>query len=381
MKFGVPFEIRQHEGRVGASPLIVEELVKRGHEVFVETRAGLDSGFSDQEYEKAGAIIIPSSEKLYDQVEFVLKIRNPMPVEYDLIGPQHTIFAFFNFGNNPEMAKALISRGCSCFAYEMVTEPDGTRPIMSVNGEIAGKMAVQQGMYFLETHNGGRGVLLSRVAGARAAQVTIIGAGSVGISAAQIAARLGANVVLMDRNYHKLLRAQSLLPNNVTTMISHKQNFEKILPHTDLLITAVRVIDLKATKIISRDLIKLLPQGAVIVDVDIDRGGSVETSKQTAHETPTFNVDGVIHYCVPNLAGVVPVPASQALCSAFLPLLTKIADLGFREAVKADPTIRSGLAIYQGKIVNQELAEILEAPFTDLNEETVEQASGEKDKS
>lgn len=364
MKFGIPFEIRQNEGRVGATPLIVEEIVKRGHEVFVETRAGLDSGFSDEDYEKAGAIVVPSSEKLYKQADFILKVREPMPVEYDLIRPEHTLFAFFNFINNLDLARSVMARGCSCFAYEMLTAPDGSRPMMMTNGEIAGKMAIQQGMYFLEQHNGGRGTLLAKIAGVKPARVVIIGAGSVGLSAARMAAAMGASVILMDMNYQRLQAAQKELPENVITLLSHEHHFREVFPETDLLVTAVHLPALKSPLVIGKEMVKLLPAGAVIVDVDIDRGGSLETSKATNHENPTFTVDGIVHYCVPNLGGVVPRTASVALSSSFLPFLIQILEQGFESLLAENKHFQNALVVFEGRITNAELAEALQVPVS-----------------
>ncbi|RMG68161.1 MAG: alanine dehydrogenase [Calditrichaeota bacterium] len=367
MIFGIPLEIKTHEYRVGALPYVVDELVSRGHRVLVENRAGLDSGATDEDYQLHGAEIVPSSEKLYGQADFILKVREPMPVEYELIRPEHTIFAFFHFLNNLEMARALVARGCSCFAYEWLTAADGTRPIMAMNGQIAGKIAIQQGMYWLEKHNGGRGKMLANIPGAQPARVTIVGAGAVGQNAARMAAELGATVYLLDTNYRTLQRAKRHLPENVITLMSHEDNLRQLLPETDLLISAVYVATDVAPVVIRKELVQLMPEGSVIVDVDIDSGGGVETSKATTHANPVFVLDGVIHYCVPNLLGVVPYTASRGLSAAVLPYLIEIAEKGFVEAVTSDPDLRSALAVYEGRVSNRRLAEALQMNYFSLD--------------
>ena len=377
MIFGIPLEIRSHEYRVGAMPFVVNELVKRGHQVLVEARAGEDSLVSNEAYEKVGALIVPSSEKLYAQAEVILKIQGPMPVEYDLIRPDHKIFAFFNFVSNLELARNLLGKGCSCFAYEMFTTRDGKRPMMAINGEIAGKMAVQQGMFYLEKQNSGRGKLLAHITGVPPTWVTIIGAGAVGYFAAQMAAQLGAHVVLLDREFRRLEEVRNNLPPNVETLLSTEEHLLQVLPQTDLLITAVHQPDARSPVLITKKMVSLLPPGSVVVDVAVDRGGNVETSKATTHANPTFVVDGVIHYCVPNLAGVVPITASQALSSAFWPYLERIAEMGFEESMRQDGELRTGLAIYEGHVTNPFLAAALSVPVYDLNVEAEEDTDTE----
>jgi len=370
MKFGIPLEIRPNEGRVGAVPFVVEELVKRGHQVYVETLAGDRSGFSDLDYEKSGGVVVPSSEKLYSLAEIILKVREPMPVEYDLIQPEHLLFAFFNFINNLDMTRAIMSRGCSCIAFEMLRSPDGSRPMMLVNGEIAGKLAIHQGMYYLENHKGRRGKLLGSIAGSEPARVVVIGAGTVGFNAAKIASALGADVFLLDKNHQKLQLANKLLPPNVHTLYSTETTFRKLFPKTDLLVTAIHIPDDRSPVIITRELVKLLPPGAVVVDVNIDRGGSLETSKPTNYDNPTFVIDDVVHFCVPNLAGVVPHTASPALSSALIPYLLQCSCATVAEIIQSSVELRNGLAIYEGHITNENLARALSVPFHQLQKPT-----------
>ncbi len=363
MIFGVPREIRTHEYRVGAVPFLVKELVQKGHTVLVETGAGEPSGIDDEAYEQAGATILPSSEKLFNQAEIILKVQGPQPVELDLIRPEHMILAFFNFSSNAELARNLVGKGCSCFAYEMFRTRDGAYPMMLINGQIGGYLAVQQGMFYLEKQNGGRGKLLARIPGTVPTQVVIIGAGSVGFHAAELAAQMGAQVYLLDQNFKRLQEIASRLPSNVTTVISSEQNILELLPNTDLLITAAIQSVAESPKIITRKMVELLPKGAVVVDLAIDRGGNVETSKATTHSSPTFVKDDVIHYCVTNLPGIVPVTASPALSSAILPYLERIAGMDSPAQIKDDPELRTGLAIFEGRVTHPLLAETLELPL------------------
>ncbi len=377
MIFGIPREIRTHEYRVGAVPFLVEELVRKGHTVLVETGAGNASGISDEAYQKVGAEILPSSEKLYQQAEVILKIQGPQPVELELIRPEHTIFAFFNFSSNPELARNLVGKGCSCFAYEMFKTRDGLYPMMVINGQIGGYLAVQQGMYYLEKQNGGRGKLLARIPGTAPTQVMIIGAGSVGFHAAELAAQMGAQVYLLDQNFKRLQDIASRLPSNVTTVISSEQNIVELLPTTDLLITAAIQSVAESPKIITRKMVQMLPPGAVIVDLAIDRGGNVETSKATTHSSPTFVKEDVIHYCVTNLPGVVPVTASPALSSAILPYLERVAAMEHPADIRLDEELRTGLAIFEGRVTHPLLAETLQLPLLKWDELSGEDAQAE----
>ncbi len=370
MKFGIPLEIRNHENRVGAAPFLVEELVKRGHEVLVETKAGEMSYYLDEAYELSGATIVPSPEKLYSQAEFILKVREPMPVEYDLIRPEHVIFAYFHLIlSNVEMSRSLLARGCSCYAYELYKNKDGISPMLNMEEQIIGQMGVQQGAYYLQSPKGGRGVLLGSVSGVSPVQVTILGATPAGMSAASYAATLGANVALFDEDYQTLQNAKEKLPANVNTFISHEQNYKKKFSTTDLLISAIQKKEDKAALVLTRETVKLLPKGAVLVDLAIDYGGSAETSKPTTHENPTFTIDGIIHYCVPNLAGAVPGTASEALSSALLPLLVRFMENGFLETLKNDKYFASGLTIYEGRVTHPRLAKELNVSLFHLTDD------------
>ncbi len=356
MNFGVPLEIRNHENRVGAVPFVVDALVKRGHQVYVETNAGLKSQYPDEEYEKSGATIVPSPEKLYGQSDIILKVRAPKPVEYDLILPEHIICGYFYFSSNVEMGKSLIGRGCTCLAYDLLEKSNGDRPLVEVEGQLVGQLAIQQGAHYLRLQKGGRGVLLGVVPGVAAAQVVILGASSAGISAAQYAANLGGRIYLLDTDYESLRNARERLPQNVNTLIFHEQNFRTIFPTTDLLVNAIDRYDRDAPMVVTKESVALLPKGAVLVDLEIELGRTIETSKPTSHEHPSLNLDGVTHYCVPNLAGVIPVTASEALSSALLPYTKRLARMSSLEDLSKDKSFTSGIAIYEGHVANAELA-------------------------
>ncbi len=366
MIFGVPREIRAHEYRVGALPFLVKELVRRGHQVLVEAGAGESCKATDSQYEQAGATVVPSSEKLYSQVDVILKVREPMSVEFDLIKPDQIIMSFFHFANRPELAKSLAARGCTCLAYEMVEEVDHSHPITLPISMISGKMAVINGAYFLQKPLGGAGTLLGHLMGNEPARVVILGSGNVGQQAAITAAQLGANVFVLDTDYHKLQNLDLLGYNNITTLFSNDDNIRELLPETDLLIACVQVPQESPPKIVTREMVKTMREGSVIVDVDIDMGGSVETSKATNHDNPTFAVDGVIHYCVPNISAGVPVAASRALSAALTPYLIRIAEVGFEDALLSDPVLASGLVIYKGFVVKERIAQLCDLPVADL---------------
>lgn len=369
MIFGIPLEIRQHENRVGAAPFLVEELVKRGHQVLVESKAGLKSGFSDEAYENSGALVVPSAEKLYAQADIILKVQAPTPVEYDLIRPEHIIFAFYYFLNNPELARSLIARGCSCFAYEMLTLENGQRPLFDIQSEIAGRVAILQGMCLLQTATGGRGILPGGATGAHPAQVVILGAGPGGQSAAISAAHQNAEVIVLDSSFDALQKIASAGITNLSTMYLNEYTLRQIFPGTDLVICARQEVISQPQIIVSRDLLQLLPEGAVIIDLDIELGGSVETSHPTTFGNPTFVQDGVIHYCVPNLPGVVPLSASPAHSSALLPCLLRFTSSDFETIAREDEEFRSGIMIFEGRVPNSELAGRLNVSHYAFNED------------
>lgn len=368
MKFGIPRELRIQEMRVGALPFLVKEIVRRGHQVYVETGAGEYCEAMDSQYERVGAKIVPSSEKLYSLSDAVLKIREHQPVELELVKPNQIFLSFFHFVNNHDLLKMLAEKNCTCLSYEFVEDEQKRRPLVQPISRIAGQMAVLNGAYYLQKHVGGRGIVLGRVTGSPPAQVTIIGAGNVGKQAAITAASLGARVMILDNDYTKLLELDALGYPNISTLISTDDHIKELLPNTDLLICCIQIPEQPTPKIISKELVKTMHEGSVIVDVDIDLGGSVETSKITHHDNPTFEVDGIIHYGVSNITAAVPKIASRAFSAAFMPYIIKICELGFEKAILADAGLAKGLSIYKGKIVKKSLSQLSGLPYSPLKD-------------
>jgi alanine dehydrogenase len=372
MIFGIPRELRIQEMRVGALPFLVKEIVKRGHQVYVETGAGEFCEAPDSQYERVGAKIVPSSEKLYSLADIILKIREHQPVELELIRPDQIFFSFFHFVNNTELLKTLAGKGCTCLSYEFIENFQGQRPLLQPISRITGQMSVLNGAYYLQKHTGGRGIVLGQVTGSPPAQVTILGAGNVGKQAAITADNLGARVTILDTDYSKLLDLDSMGYPNISTLISTDENIKELLPITDLLITCIKIPEKPTPKLITPEMVKTMRPGSVIVDVDIDLGGSVETSKITNHDNPIFVVDGILHYCVSNITAVVPKIASRAFSAALLPFLTQVAEQGLEKAILSNPSLEKGISIYKGFVVKQSLAELSDMPFASLEEKIAE---------
>ncbi|GAB4371258.1 MAG: alanine dehydrogenase [Calditrichia bacterium] len=372
MIFGIPREMREHELRVGALPFLVKEIVKRGHEVYVETGAGEHCEASDSQYEQVGATIVPSPEKLYSLSEIILKVREPKPVEYDLIRPDQAIFCFFHFLGNAERIKAIASRGCTCLAYESVRTEQNEYPLLLPLSRLCGQLAILNAAYLLQKQNQGRGIVLGTVTGAPPARTTILGAGNVGKQAALTAAHLGADVVVLDIDYRKLVEIDAMGYPNITTLISTDDALKTLLPETDLLVTGVHIPNQPTPKLISPEMVKTMRTGSVIMEVDIDLGGSVETGKVTNHDNPTFVLDGVVHYCVSNITSGVPMVASQALSAALLPYIIKICEQGFESAILSDKSLYEGTVIYKGHIVNPYLAKAAKLPLANLEKKIQE---------
>lgn len=366
MIFGIPKEIRNQELRVGAMPFLVKEIVRRGHQVLVENDAGEDCEAPDSRYERMGATIVPSAEKLYSAAEIILKVREPQPVEIELIRPDQVVFSFFHFISNTELLKTLAGRGCTCLSYEFIEDASGMHPIIRPLSRITGQLAVMNGAHYLQKHHGGRGIVLGRVTGSPPAQVTILGAGNVGNQAAITAANMGARVTVLDNNYVKLQELDLLGHQNLTTLISTEDHLKELLPETDLLITCIQVPDKPTPKLITTEMVRTMRPGSVIVDVDVDLGGSVETSKVTNHDNPTFIVDEVVHYCVSNISASVPKIASRALSAALMPYLMKIAELGLEKTILSDTGIANGISLYKGHVVKRNLAEAVGLPLAEL---------------
>jgi alanine dehydrogenase len=357
MEIGIPKEIKNNESRVGITPSGVFELTKRKHTVYIQTQAGIGSGFSDKNYEEVGAIILPTIEEVYAKAEMIVKVKEPIAQEYDLIQPNQVVFTYFHFASSEALTKAMIKSNAICIAYETVEDEDGSLPLLTPMSEVAGRMAVQQGAKYLEKPIKGKGVLLGGVPGVSPGKVLILGAGVVGVQAAKMAAGLGAHVTIMDINMKRLRYVNDVLPNHVVTDFSNEYRIRKHIQTHDLIIGGVLIKGAKAPKLITRDMLKEMHPGTVIVDVAVDQGGCIETTKPTTHEDPIYIIDDVVHYCVANMPGAVPYTSTIALTNVTLPYVLKLADLGWEEACKRDVSLEKGLNIVNGEIVYKEISE------------------------
>ncbi|MFJ1261590.1 alanine dehydrogenase [Capnocytophaga canis] len=367
MIIGIPKEIKNNENRVGATPSGVNELVKFGHTVYVQKTAGEGSGFSDEEYVEAGAKLLPTIEEIYAQSEMIYKVKEPIAVEYDLIRENQLIFTYFHFAAEEALTHAMIKQKAVCLAYETVTE-NNTLPLLTPMSEVAGRMAAQQGARFLEKPQGGRGVLMGGVPGVHPARVLVLGGGVVGYNAAIIAAGLGANVLIADISLPRLRLLDSILPKNIKTLFASQYNIKQELAHSDLVIGAVLVPGAKAPYLITRDMLKLMKKGSVLVDVAIDQGGCFETSRVTTHSNPVYEVDGIVHYCVANIPGAVPYTSTLALTNATLPYAIDLANKGWKRACQDNRGLAEGLNIIQGKVVYQAVANTFGLEYTPVSE-------------
>lgn len=366
MKIGIPKEIKNNENRVGATPAGVKELVRHGHEVYVQHTAGEGSGFPDEEYKAAGAEILPTIEDVYAEADMIIKVKEPIKPEYKLIRKDQVIFTYFHFACELELTEAMLESGAVCIAYETVTDRDHRLPLLVPMSEVAGRMSIQEGARFLEKPQGGRGVLLGGVPGVKPAKVLVLGAGVVGRNAALMAAGLGADVTIADINLNTLRHCAEVMPKNVKTLFSSRHNIELELPDTDLVIGSVLVPGAKAPHLVTKDMVRLLKKGSVMVDVAVDQGGCFETTHPTTHSEPTYEVDGVIQYAVANIPGAVPYTSTMALTNATLPYALRLADLGWKEACKRDPGLAEGVNVVDGKIVYKAVAEAFDVAYTPL---------------
>lgn len=360
MKIGVPKEIKNNESRVGMTPAGVYELTKNNHIVFVQTRAGEGSGFSDEDYEKAGGIILKTNSEVYQISELIVKVKEPIEEEYKLIQPNQIIFAYFHFASSESLTFAMLNSNAICIAYETVEDSDGSLPLLTPMSEVAGRMAIQQGAKYLEKPIKGRGVLLGGVPGVPPGRVLILGAGVVGVQAAKMAAGLGAHVTILDTNMKRLRYVNDVMPSHVVTEFSSEYNIRKHIKDHDLIIGGVLVKGSKAPKLITKTMLKEMRPGTVIVDVAIDQGGCFETSKATTHENPTYIINDIVHYCVANMPGAVPYTSTMALTNVTLPYVLQLANLGWEEATKTSQSLAKGLNIIKGKCVYKEIIDAFE---------------------
>lgn len=363
MLIGVPKEIKTNENRVALLPVGAELLKAHGHEVWVETNAGLGSGSSDEDYRHAGAKIVATSAEIYGKVDMIMKVKEPLPSEYALLREGQLVFTYFHFAASRELTEAVIKSKCIAIAYETVQTDDGALPLLVPMSEVAGRLAIQEGARCLEKIHGGRGVLLGGVPGVEPGNVAIIGGGVVGLNAAKIAAGMGARVTILDLNLDRLRYLDDVMPKNVQTMMSNPVNIRKAIAQADLVVGAVLIPGAKAPRLITREMLKLMKKGSVIVDVAVDQGGCVETIHATTHENPTYEIEGVVHYGVANMPGAVPMTSTYALTNATLPYALKIADLGYPACITTSPAIAKGVNIAFGKVTHKGVAEAFGLPY------------------
>jgi len=367
MKIGIPKEIKTKEYRVGIIPSGVRLLVQSRHEVYIEKDAGEKSGFSDDDYIETGAMILQSPKEIFDTCEMILKVKEPQPQEYDLLKPGQILFTYLHLAPLRELTEILKEKEVTAIAYETVQE--GKRvPLLEPMSQIAGKVAPMVASYFLSAHNNAMGVLIGGASGVLPARVLIIGSGTVAKNAAKIAAGMGADVVIMGRNPSSMTELEDIMPANVSTLYSNRYNIEKMLPTVDIVIGAVYITGEKAPHLITREMLSLCKKGAVLVDVAIDQGGCIETSRPTTHDDPVFEVDGVIHYCVANMPGDYPVTSTHALANATLPYVKKIADIGWQNASLQDGAIYSGVNVAGGFVTEQAVAKAHQMEYQELKD-------------
>ena len=366
MIIGVPKEIKNNENRVALTPAGVMELTRRGHEVYVQATAGVNSGFPDEEYVAQGAKILPTIEDVYAIAEMIVKVKEPIAPEYKLIRKGQIVFTYFHFASSEPLTMAMLESGAICCAYETVERNDRSLPLLIPMSEVAGRMSTQEGRYFLEKPRGGKGKLLGGVPGVKPAKVFVIGAGVVGTAAARTAAGTGADVTICDISLQRLTYLADVMPKNVKTLMSSEYNIRQELKNADLVIGSVLIPGAKAPKLVTRDMLKDMEPGTVMVDVAIDQGGCFETSRPTTHEDPVYYVDGILHYCVANIPGAVPYTSTLALTNATLPYVIQLANKGWEQACRDNEELRKGLNIVEGKVVYKPVAEAWGLQYDEL---------------
>jgi alanine dehydrogenase len=363
---GIPREIKKNEHRVSMVPAGVRALVEKGHRVLVERSAGEGSGISDEEYLLAGAEMKDSAEAIFGEGELVVKVKEPIQAEWPLLNEGQILFTFLHLAPALELTKTLLENGVIGIAYETVQLPDGSLPLLEPMSEIAGKVSVQVGACYLQKEYGGSGVLLGGVPGIRPGNVVIIGGGTVGTNAAKVALGMGTSVTILDINIERLRYLTDVLGGRLVTIASNKSNVEAALAEADLVVGATLIPGARAEKLVTRDMLAKMRRGSVLVDVAIDQGGCCETSRPTTHDNPVFYVDGVLHYCVENMPSAVSRSATFALTNATFPYVLKLAEMGYREALQTDETLKKGLNVYKGKLVYEPVAKSLGLQYTSL---------------
>ncbi len=356
MKIGVPKEIKSQESRVGLTPSGAEMLIRNNHQVFIQSQAGVESGYTDNEYKDVGCTLLSSIEEIYEIGEMIVKVKEPIEPEYSLIQEGQILFTYFHFASSLELTKAMMKSKAICIAYETV-EVDGTLPLLIPMSEVAGRMATQQGAKYLEKPQKGMGILIGGIPGVAPVNVLVLGGGVAGTEAAKVAAGMGANVTILDTNLKRIRQLKEFMPANVTCLYSSKTTIESLLPNTQLVIGSVLVKGAKAPKLISKEMLASMPKYSVIVDIAIDQGGCFESSKPTTHQNPIYLEDDIVHYAVTNMPGAVPFTSTQGLTNATFPYALAIANKGWEKACQDDLALKKGLNIINGDIVYPEVAD------------------------
>jgi alanine dehydrogenase len=366
MLVGVPREIKADEYRVAMLPVGVEELTAAGHRVLVEAGAGVGSGIPDALYEAAGATIVPTAADVWTEAALIVKVKEPQRSEWPWLRPDQVVFTYFHFAADEPLTRAVLASGTTAIAYETIRDAQGRLPLLTPMSEVAGRMSIQEGAKYLERPEEGRGILLAGVPGVAPAEVVVLGGGIVGSNAARVAAGLGANVHILDVNLDRLRYLDDIMPPNVTTLYSDRHTILESIERADLIIGAVLITGARAPRLVRRDDLKRMKPGAVIVDVAIDQGGCVETSRPTTHGAPTYVVDGVVHYCVTNMPGAVGRTSTYALCNVTLPYVLQIAQHGWRPVARANPGVAMGVNIDRGRVTNQAVAATFQLDYRPL---------------
>ena len=363
MIVGIPKEIKEDEYRVAMLPVGVEELVQRGHQVLIQAGAGLGSGLADEAYEQAGATLVDSGKEVFEQAELIVKVKEPQASEFPLIRKNQTLFTYFHFAANRKLTQAMIDSGALCLAYETLRDSQGRLPLLTPMSEVAGRMSIQEGAKYLEKPQMGRGILLGGVPGVPPAHITVLGGGVVGANAARIAAGFRADVNILDVNLDRMRYLDDVMPPNVNVIYSDRYNIREQLKLADLVIGSVLIPGAKAPYLVRKDDLKLMKPGSVIIDVAIDQGGCVETSKPTTHKKPTYIVDEVLHYCVTNMPGAVGRTSTFALCNVTLPWVVQLAQQGIDQAISASKPLQEALNVRRGKVTNEAVAKTFGYPY------------------
>lgn len=366
MIIGVPKEIKNNENRVALTPAGAKELTKQGHPVYVQSSAGEGSGFADAQYAETGATLLPSIEEIYSVAEMIIKVKEPIESEYKLITSGQLVFTYFHFASYEPLTRAMMESKAVCLAYETVEKTDRSLPLLVPMSEVAGRMAIQEGAKYLEKPMGGRGILLGGVPGVRPAKVLILGGGVVGTNAAKMAAGLGADVTIMDLSLPRLRYLDDVMPANVNTFMSNEYNIRELIPNHDLIVGAVLIPGAKAPHLITRDMLRAMQPGTVLVDVAVDQGGCIETCKPTTHQDPTYVIDDIVHYCVANMPGAVPYTSTLALTNATLPYALQLANKGWKKACSENNELKLGLNVINGEVVYKGVSEAFGLPFTNV---------------